>query len=93
MLPISWDDSTLLLRGVDNFLGLGGLISKDKRDAMLPPAQSAETKFFFQNPRGVREQITILICTEGYGFISFEDSGFCTETSSTSLSNYIFRIH
>ena len=43
-------------RGVDNFLGLGGLISKDKRAAirlkgegdMPPPARSAEAKIFFK---------------------------------------------
>ena len=27
---------------------------------MPPPARSAEAKFFFQNPRGVREQIRVI---------------------------------
>ena len=63
-------------RGVDKFLGLGGLISKDKRAAILlkgegagggcaPSCTKCRSKIFFQNPRGVREQIRVLICTEG----------------------------
>ena len=60
-------------RGVDNFLGLGGGANKVKtkelqfgsrgrvrEEDIPPPAQSAEAKIFFQNPRGVREQIRVI---------------------------------
>ena len=62
---------------------------------MPPPALCAESKNFLQNQRGIREQYSnnnYVLHKDRLGSISFEDSGFCTETSSTSLSNYI-RIH
>ena len=52
-----------------------------------PPCTKWGSKNFLQNQRGVREQIRVY--SNRLGSISFEDSGFCTETSSTSLSNYI----
>ena len=59
-------------RGVDNFLGLGGANKVKAKELqfssrgrvwkgdMPPPARSAEANFFFQNPRGVREQIRVI---------------------------------